>query len=142
MKSKLCRSLLIAAAIVVSGCGQAASAGADEPTAASLARFQPREDGWRNDPANQPHPNDPNPLRRKLGDSPLKQRLFELKDLRVFTACVKQHAGVKLVSAESAYLSKCLALQQDLIRRAEAAGFKAVTPDNVFDAHLVRLSVR
>ena len=136
------RYALVAGVVALTGCGQALSAGADEPSAAALARFLPREDGWQNDPANQAHPNDPNPLRRKLGDAPIKSKLFALTDLRVYTACVKQHAGQKLDTAESSYVGKCPALQQTLIGRAQAAGFIGVSVDDVFDPQLVHLSGR
>jgi hypothetical protein len=130
---------VLAAGLAFSACGQS-SAGIPSP--AALAKFQPKEDGWQNDPANQPHPNDPNPLRRALGDSPIIHGLFGKPDLRVFTACVKQHAGLKTEGYEAAYLAKCSALQQDLLGRAQAAGFTGVTADNVLDAHLLNLSRR
>ncbi|MDR3418842.1 MAG: hypothetical protein P4L83_21930 [Nevskia sp.] len=133
--------LLAIAGAAFSACGQSATAG-PEPSAASLARFQPREDGWQNDPANQPHPNDPNPLRRKLGDSPIIHGLFGKPDLRVFTACVKQHAGLKVEGYESAYLGKCAVLQQELIGRAQAAGFSGASADAVLDPHLLHLTGR
>jgi hypothetical protein len=133
------RLSLLAAGIAFAACGQPSS---NIPSAASLARFQPKEDGWQNDPANQPHPSDPNPLRRALGDSPIIHGLFGKPDLRVFTACVKQHAGLKTESYEAAYLGKCQALQQDLLRRTQAAGFSGVSADNVFDPHLQNLSGR
>lgn len=130
------RLSLLAAGIAFAACGQSAPG---IPNAAALAKFQPKEDGWQNDPANQPHPGDPNPLRRALGDSPIIHGLFGKPDLRVFTACVKQHAGFKTEGYEAAYLGKCAALQQDLLRRAQAAGFTGVTADNVFDPHLLSL---
>ena len=137
MKSTLSQSLLISAAIVFSGCGQAASAGADGPSAASLARFQPREDGWQNDPANQPHPNDSNPLRRKLGDSPIVHGLFGKPDVRMFEACVRQHNGLKPKSFDATYSTKCPTLQSDLLQRARSAGFGGITADNVLDPHFL-----
>lgn len=130
---------LLAAGIAFAACGQSTSG---IPSPAQLARFQPKEDGWQNDPANQPHPNDPNPLRRALGDSPIIHGLFGKPDLRVFTACVKQHAGLKTEGYEATYLGKCPALQQDLLQRTQAAGFTGVTADNVFDLHLLSLARR
>lgn len=127
---------LLAAGIAFTACGQSSSG---IPSQAALAKFQPREDGWQNDPANQPHLNDPNPLRRALGDGPIIHGLFGKPDLGVFTACVKQHAGLKAESYEAAYLGKCAALQQDLLRRTQAAGFSGVTADNIFDQHLLHL---
>jgi hypothetical protein len=126
---------LLGAGIAFAACGQSSNI----PSAASLARFQPKEDGWQNDLANQPHPNDPNPLRRALGDSPIIHELFGKPDLGEFTACVKQHAGIKAEDYEAAYLGKCLTLQQDLLHRAQAAGFSGITVDNVFDQHLLHL---
>ncbi len=133
--SRLSAGLLIAS-IAFSACGQSSPG---IPSPAALAKFQPKEDGWRNDPANQPHPNDTNPLRRALGDGPIIHGLFGKPDLGVFTACVKQHAGLKTEAYEATYLGKCPVLQQDLLRRAQAAGFSGVTADNVFDQHLLHL---
>lgn len=130
---------LVAGGLAFAACGQSSPG---IPSAAALAKFQPKEDGWQNDPANQPHPGDPNPLRRALGDGPIIHGLFGKPDLGEFTACVKQHAGLKTEGYESNYLGKCPALQQDLLRRAQAAGFTGVTADNVFDVHLVHLARR
>jgi hypothetical protein len=130
---------ILAAGLAFAACGQSSTG---IPSAAALAKFQPKEDGWQNDPANQPHAGDPNPLRRALGDSPIIHGLFNKPDLRVFTACVKQHAGLKTEPYESTYLGKCPALQQDLLQRAQAAGFTGVTADNVLDPHLLNLSRR
>jgi hypothetical protein len=133
--SRLTAGLLIAS-IAFAACG---SSPPGVPSPAALTKFQPKEDGWQNDPANRPHPSDPNPLRRALGDSPIIHGLFGKPDLGEFTACVKQHAGLKTEGYESGYLAKCPGLQQDLLRRAQAAGFTGVTPDDVFDVHLVHL---
>ncbi|WP_029921957.1 hypothetical protein [Nevskia soli] len=127
---------IVAVGVAFAACGQSSPG---IPSPAALAKFQPREDGWQNDPANQPHPNDPNPLRRALGDGPIIHGLFGKPDLGEFTACVKQHAGLKTEGYEASYLAKCPALQQDLLGRAQAAGFTGVTADNVFDQHLLRL---
>jgi len=127
---------LLAAGVAFTACGQSSSG---IPSPSALTRFQPKEDGWQNDPANQPHPSDPNPLRRALGDGPIIHGLFGKPDLGVFTACVKQHAGLKTEGYEAVYLGKCPALQQDLLRRTQAAGFSGITVDNVFDQHLLHL---
>jgi len=121
---------LCLAAVLFVGCGKASGAagthGTVVPAAASLQHFQPREDGWQNDPANQPHPNDPNPLRRALGDSPIYHKLFGRPATGLYLACVKQRTG-----------SQCPALQQDLLQRVHVAGFTDATADDVFDPHIV-----
>jgi len=135
---------VVSAVLTLSACGKspigaAGNHGSDTPSATALQRFQPQEDGWQNDPANQPHPNDPNPLRRALGDGPILNGLFGHPTLELYIVCVKQHAGKKLQHDDAAYLPRCTSLQQELLQKARSAGFSNATADDVFDAHLLRL---
>ncbi|MDB5975034.1 MAG: hypothetical protein JWR07_1794 [Nevskia sp.] len=131
MKKKTLISAAFGAALLFSACAQGVAAGAGAhgsvvPAASTLGRFQPREDGWQNDPANQPHPSDPNPLRRALGDSPIYHKLFGKPATATYLGCVKQRSG-----------SQCDALQQDLLQKVHAAGFTDATADDAFDPHIV-----
>ncbi|MBL6748934.1 MAG: hypothetical protein ISP90_00345 [Nevskia sp.] len=137
----LCSSMLCCAlAVGACGRGSASAQGAGIPSAASLQRFEPREDGWQNDPANQLHPTDPNPLRRALGDAPIIHNLFGVSDLMSLRTCAKQHAGLKLSAIESSvYAPRCPTLERDLVKRARDAGFTTVTANEVFDLHLVHI---
>ena len=131
-------SLLFAACSKAAPGASPSTNGSNIPSPASLQQFQPHEDGWQNDPANQPHPNDPNPLRRALGDAPIIHNLFGVRDLMSLATCAKLHAGIKLTAIESAnYLPHCPALEQDLLKRAHDAGFASVTANDVFDPHVV-----
>ena len=131
MKTKYRLASFVALTLAFAGCGRAASSapgahGTVVPAAASLARYQPREDGWQNYPAHQPHPGDPNPLRRALGDGPIYHKLFGKPATALYLGCVKQRSG-----------SQCGALQQDLLQRVRSAGFSDATIDDVLDPHIL-----
>lgn len=137
MKLRLLITVLLAALLTAcdrpaaAGSNSAASAsgthGAVTPDASSLRAYLPKEDGWQNDPANQPHAGDPNPLRRALGDGPIIHGLLGRPSNSLFVSCAKNHAA-----------AGCAALQQTLLQRAHAAGFTDATADDVLDPRMVR----
>jgi len=92
------------------------------------------------DPAQQPHPSDPNPLRRKLGDLQIRELFFGPSqtqgDWIAYLPCSQLYAGMTVAAANRIYLKRCLALQQYLLARAGAGGFHDVEVRDVMDPHI------
>ncbi len=93
-----------------------------------------------NDPARQPHPNDPNPLRRKFGDLDIRERFFGVSqtqgDWRAWRPCSQQANGLAVSAADRVFLSRCAALRDDLLAKAHAAGVPEAKTENVMDPQL------
>ncbi|GAC1632192.1 MAG: hypothetical protein NVS9B10_26420 [Nevskia sp.] len=92
------------------------------------------------DPARRPHPDDPNPLRRKLGDLDIRELFFGPSqtrgDWRAWRPCSQQANGLKVAAADQVMLSRCAALRGDLLAKAKAAGVPEATAENVLDPQL------
>lgn len=92
------------------------------------------------DPARQPHPDDRNPLRRKLGDLQIRELFFgpdqTQGDWMAWLPCSQDHAGLPVADGHRSYLKRCDALRDELLKRAHGAGFADATADDVLDPRL------
>ncbi len=92
------------------------------------------------DPARQPHPNDANPLRRKLGDLQIRELFFGVTqtqgDWMAYLPCSQAYAGLPVAGPNKIYLKRCPALQQYLLDKAHGAGFADAAAKDVFDPRI------
>lgn len=92
------------------------------------------------DPARRPHPDDRNPLRRKLGDLQIRELFFGPDQTRgdwmAWLPCSQAHAGLPVEAGHRAYLKRCDALRAELLATARGAGFADATADDVLDPRL------
>lgn len=92
------------------------------------------------DPARRPHPDDPNPLRRKFGDLDIRELFFGRSqtqgDWRAWRPCSQQANGLAVAAADQVMLSRCAALRSDLLTKAKASGIPEATVENVMDPQL------
>jgi hypothetical protein len=92
------------------------------------------------DPARRAHPDDANPLRRRLGDLQIRELFFGASqtqgDWVAFLPCSQSCAGMPVAAANRIYLKRCPALQQYLLTRARGAGFADATVKDVMDARI------
>ena len=92
------------------------------------------------DPARRLHPDDPNPLRRKLSDLDIRELFFGTSqtrgDWRAWRPCSQQANGMAVAAADQVLLSRCAALRSDLLAKARAAGVPEATAENVMDPQL------
>lgn len=138
--TRLCLSaaVAIAAVLVASACNR------DQPQDALKDAFEAGKERSQQqaagDPARQPHPDDRNPLRRKLGDLQIRELFFGPDQTRgdwmAWLPCTQAHAGLPVEAGHRAYLKRCDALRDDLLARARGAGFADATADDVLDPRL------
>lgn len=122
----------------------ALACGREEPQDKLKAAFESgkrqSEQQAATDPARQPHPDDRNPLRRKLGDLAIRELFFGPEqtqgDWMAWLPCSQQHAGMPVAEGHRSYLKRCDALRDDLLSRARGAGFSDATADDVLDPQL------
>jgi hypothetical protein len=131
--------IIAVAATALLGCGHNDHS-ADPLRQAMDAARQQSEQQAATDPARQPHLDDPNPLRRKLGDGQIRELFFGVTqtqgDWIAYLPCSQQYAGMPVAQPNLLYLKRCPALQQYLLARAHAAGFADATVANVMDARI------
>jgi hypothetical protein len=118
-------ALLLPAALLA-GCGQGNHSQDPLGQAVDAARQQSEQQAAA-DPARQPHPGDPNPLRRKLGDLQIKELFFgptqTQGDWMAYLPCSQDYFGLPVAVPNRIYLKRCPALQQYLLGKAHSAGF-------------------
>jgi hypothetical protein len=128
-------SVAIAATLVASGCNR------DQPQDALKDAFDAgkahSQQQAAGDPARRPHPDDRNPLRRKLGDLQIRELFFGPDQTRgdwmAWLPCTQAHAGLPVEAGHRSYLKRCPALRDELLGRARDAGFADATADDVLD---------
>lgn len=126
------------AAMLVAACNR--DAPPDKLKQAYEAGQQQSQQQAATDPARQPHPGDRNPLRRKLGDLQIRELFFgpdqTQGDWVAWLPCSQAHAGLPVAEGHRAYLKRCDALRDELLERAQGAGFADATADDVLDPRL------
>ncbi|MDB5986954.1 MAG: hypothetical protein JWR16_2007 [Nevskia sp.] len=126
-------------AAMIAGCGHGDTSQDKIAQAIDAGRRQSEQQAAA-DPARQPHPNDPNPLRRALGDLQIRELFFgpmqTQGDWIAYLPCSQQAAGMAVAPANRLYLKRCPTLQQTLLTRAHSAGFTDATAANVMDARI------
>ncbi|MDZ4078502.1 MULTISPECIES: hypothetical protein [Hydrocarboniphaga] len=126
------------AAMLVAACNR--DAPPDKLKQAYEAGEQQSQQQAATDPARQPHPGDRNPLRRKLGDLQIRELFFgpdqTQGDWVAWLPCSQAHAGLPVAEGHRAYLKRCDALRDELLERAQDAGFADATADDVLDPRL------
>ncbi len=97
-----------------------------------------------NDPARQPHPGDPNPLRRKLGDLQIRELFFGATqtqgDWIAYLPCSQDKFGLPVAGPNRIYLKRCAALERYLLDKAHGAGFADATARDVLDPRISHAS--
>ena len=130
---------LILLAVVLAGCGHGGSSQDKLGQAMDAARQQSQQQAAA-DPARQPHPGDPNPLRRKLGDLQIRELFFGVTqtqgDWMAYLPCSQTYAGLPVAGPNRIYLKRCPALQQFLLDKAHGAGFADATAKDVLDPRI------
>lgn len=128
--------LLLVIVCLISGCDHR-DAPQDKIKQAINAAERQSQQQAATDPARQPHPNDANPLRRKLGDLQIRELFFGKSqtqgDWIAYLPCSQSYAGIPVAAANRIYLKRCPALQQFLLTRARGAGFGNATAKDVMD---------
>ncbi|MDE0853914.1 MAG: hypothetical protein OSA97_05785 [Nevskia sp.] len=89
------------------------------------------------DPARHAHPDDPNPLRRKLGDLEIRELFFGPTQTRgdwmAYLPCSQNYFGMPVAGPNRIYLKRCPALEQYLLGKARGAGFADAALKDVLD---------
>ncbi|MFI4983271.1 MAG: hypothetical protein ACHQIO_23200 [Nevskiales bacterium] len=130
-------TLLLPAALLA-GCGQGHPQ--DQLGKAVAAAWQQSEQQAAADPARRPHPDDPNPLRRKLGDLQIKELFFgptqTQGDWMAYLPCSQDYFGQPVAGPNRIYLKRCPALEQYLLAKAKGAGFAEANTRDVLDPRI------
>ena len=131
-------ALLLPAALLA-GCGHGNHSQDQLGQAVDVARQQSEQQAAA-DPARQPHPDDPNPLRRKLGDLQIKELFFgptqTQGDWMAYLPCSQDLFGLAVAGPNRIYLKRCQALQQFLLAMAHGAGFADAGVREVLDPRI------
>ncbi|MDB5973312.1 MAG: hypothetical protein JWR07_72 [Nevskia sp.] len=126
-------------ATMVAGCGHG-DASQDKLVQAMDAARQQSEQQATADPARQPHPDDPNPLRRKLGDLQIRELFFGVTqtqgDWIAYLPCSQDKFGLPVAGSNRIYLNRCTSLEQYLLDKAHGAGFADATVRDVLDPRI------
>ena len=129
--------LLGASAMLLAACGHGSQ---DKLAHAIDAGRQQSEQQAAADPAQRPHPDDSNLLRRKLSDTQIWQLFFgptqTQGDWIAYLPCTQSEAGLPVAPYNRIYLKRCPALQQYLLARARSAGFFDATARDVMDPRI------
>jgi hypothetical protein len=92
------------------GCGHSDHSADQLKQAMDVARQQSEQQAV-GDPARQAHPDDPNPLRRKLGDLQIRELFFGATqtqgDWIAYLPCSQQYAGMVVAQPNRLYLKRC-----------------------------------
>jgi hypothetical protein len=130
---------LLLPAVLLAGCGQGNHSQDQLGQAVDAARQQSERQAAA-DPARQPHPDDPNPLRRKLGDLQIKELFFGVTqtqgDWMAYLPCSQDYLGLPVAGPNRIYLKRCPALQQYLLGKAHGAGFGDASTRDVLDPRI------
>jgi hypothetical protein len=130
---------LLLPATLLGGCGQGNHSQDQFGQAVNAARQQSEQQAAA-DPARQPHPDDPNPLRRKLGDLQIRELFFGATqtqgDWIAYLPCSQDYFGLPVAGPNRIYLKRCPALEQYLLTKAHGAGFADVGIRQVFDPRI------
>ena len=121
---------------ILAACGHG-NASQDKLAQAMDAARQQSEQQAAGDPARQPHPGDPNPLRRKLGDLQIRELFFGATqtqgDWIAYLPCSQDKFGLPVAGPNRIYLKRCAALERYLLDKAHGAGFADATARDVLD---------
>ena len=135
----MAKTTLLFVAALLAGCSQHETAQDKIKQAMNAADRQSQQQAAA-DPKQQAHPDDANPLRRKLGDLQVRELFFGPSqtqgDWVAFLPCSQSYAGMPVAAANRIYLKRCPALQQYLLSRAQSAGFADATVKDVMDARI------
>jgi len=131
--------LLLVVALLVQGC-QRSNSSQDQLRQALAAGQQHADQQAAADPARQPHPDDANPLRRKLGDLQIRELFFgptqTQGDWMAYLPCSQNYFGMPVAGPNRIYLKRCPALEQYLLGKAHGAGFGDATTRDVLDPRI------
>ena len=135
----MARTPLLILLLSLVGCNHQDSSKANIQQAVEAAREQSQLQA-DSDPTRRPHPEDHNPLRRKLGDLQIKEMFFGPNqtqgDWMAYLPCSQDFAGQPVAPPNRIYLKRCPALHQYLLSRARTAGFADATANDVMDVRL------
>lgn len=130
---------ILALTLAVSACGHGNDS-QDKLRQAIEAGRQQADAQAASNPAQQVHPGDDNPLRRKLSDLQILELFFGVSqtqgDWIAYLPCSEDRAGLRVAGPDRIYLKRCAALQRYLLNRAHANGFPDATVDNVMDPRI------
>ena len=131
--------LILPLLLLATACGRGGSAQSGIDSAIDAAKRQSERQA-AGDPARQPHPDDANPLRRKLGDLQIRELFFGATqtqgDWIAYLPCSQSYFGMPVAAANRVYLRRCPVLEQYLLDRAHRNGFPEATTRDVLDTRI------